>query len=283
MELELSFAQHIEVLASDLEQTKSETYQEIKRWYNGYSWDGETFVYNPFSVLQLLEMKKFSAHWFATGTPTFLIKLLNKFNDFTPVLENKITEYEGFENTQSLENMQMVPLFFQTGYLTIKKYFPKEGKYELQIPNEEVRVSLLNSIIKTFVTLQEKDLRIVSQKIYTAFSEHDLVTAIEYLKTVYSNASYHDGIYNEGYYHNLFEIIAKFSGIDIVIESRTDLGRADSILRFSDKTYVIEMKYSPTIEGLTAASEEAMQQIKEKKRNMRNPGFIRVKKCICWR
>jgi hypothetical protein len=141
-ELEAHFDEHITKLALNRQLSKPIIYQQIKNWYNGYSWNGDTFVYNPFSVLKLLEEGKFSAYWFSTGTPAFLIKLLKQYNDFSPVLEEKIVVYEGFENKQSLEKMELVPLFFQTGYLTIKKYSSLEREYELQVPNEEGRLRL---------------------------------------------------------------------------------------------------------------------------------------------
>lgn len=266
-DLEWHFDGYVDMLAPSLQLSKADLYQKIKHWYNGYSWDGKTFVYNPFSVLRLFSEKDFSAYWYITGTPSFLIRLLDKFDDFSPVLADENRVEKGFEDTQSLENMQLLPLFFQTGYLTIKESLIGDPhyKYVLKVPNEEVRKALLETLVIYFVKVpRNSDLHELGRKLSDAFGKGDTALAVEYLKVLYSHASYHDGIYNEGYYHNLFEIFCKFAGIDLLIESRTDIGRVDSVLRYPDRTYVIEMKYAAAENSLPKAAAEAMDQIKRK-------------------
>jgi hypothetical protein len=119
VELESCFAPHLEELAAAHKCDVPEVLAKIRRWYNGFSWDGETSVYNPFSTLVLLLQKKFTNLWFETGTPTFLVNLMKERNDVRLLLEPvqmKQAEYNVFDY-RTLDTKQ---LFFQSGYLTIK-------------------------------------------------------------------------------------------------------------------------------------------------------------------
>lgn len=265
-ELEIHFDAYVAQVAREQGLSKSETYQKIKQWYNGYSWDGKTFVYNPHSVLRMFSERDFSSYWFASGTPTFLLKLLKRFKDYSPVLEAESKVVRNFDDTQTIERMELLPLFFQTGYLTIKRKIDGDPiyRYVLQVPNEEVRIALLRTLVTYFVDIPKTEsLYELAANLKTAFAKGSTDMAVEYLRTLYANAAYHHGTDNEGYYHNLFEIFAKFSGMDILIESRTDIGRIDSVLRFDDRTYIIEIKYTPTVDGLMETASAALAQIKK--------------------
>jgi hypothetical protein len=112
-ELESSFKEYIEEVGKNLGLSYEDTIREIKRWYNGYSWDGKIFVYNPFSTLGFFRDKEFANNWVNTGTPTFLIEQMRKNDDLKP-----------FINKEEVGN---ISLLFQTGYLTIKKKEMKEN------------------------------------------------------------------------------------------------------------------------------------------------------------
>lgn len=146
-ELEHDFASHIDALAKHNEASKEDTLVEIKHWYNGYSWDAKTFVYNPYSVLLLLDKLRFNPHWYSTGTPTFLLKLLKTGDNLETVMQDKIEVFETFTDGQALENLGTIALLFQSGYLTIKGFNKKEQFYELQIPNEEVRRAISELVL----------------------------------------------------------------------------------------------------------------------------------------
>jgi len=144
-ELEVSFSAYLEKLAAHQSLSMSQALEKIKDWYNGYSWDGATFVYNPFSTLLLLDTEEFDPHWGRTGSSAFLLELMEKRRDFSPVFEESFVVNREFSDSQTLERMDTVPLFFQTGYLTIKK---RQGdKYLLEIPNKEVKFSLSNFLL----------------------------------------------------------------------------------------------------------------------------------------
>ena len=123
--------------------TRPELLEKLRGWYNGYSWDGRTRVYNPFSVLNFFSDGQFRNYWFETGTPTFLLKLLREQNLYK--LDN-LTVHERTFSSYDIEYLQAIPILLQTGYLTLKAKL-EHGLYTLDYPNSEVRESLLDYII----------------------------------------------------------------------------------------------------------------------------------------
>lgn len=136
-ELEHYFEEDIEELIGTLASTQQELLALIKEWYNGYSWDGKNFVYNPFSILSFFGAGQFRNFWFTTGTPTFLIKLLKERNLYNI---DKMEVGEAAFDSFDIENMDTYSLLFQIGYLTIKSIEPF-GLFVLDYPNREVKNS----------------------------------------------------------------------------------------------------------------------------------------------
>ncbi|MCP4219169.1 MAG: AAA family ATPase [bacterium] len=148
-ELSHYFADRLEQLATAGNGTRREWEQDIKKWYNGYSWDGKRFVYNPFSVLNFFRKKQFGNYWFESGTPSLMIKLIRRFNIEVEKLENYRAGEAVFSSFE-IDRLHVVSLLFQTGYLTIKQVEEAEkGKriYTLSYPNIEVRESFLEYLL----------------------------------------------------------------------------------------------------------------------------------------
>ncbi|MFN0202970.1 MAG: AAA family ATPase [Bacteroidia bacterium] len=136
-ELTTHFPQGIQRLAQNYGLTVEACLTKIKDWYNGFSWDGEHFVYNPFSTLRLLETLQFGNYWFETGTPTFLVKQLREKEIF------QLTDIEihtGLFQTFDLHQLDTLSLLLQTGYFTLKRKLA-EFIFEADFPNQEVRES----------------------------------------------------------------------------------------------------------------------------------------------
>lgn len=133
-ELEFYFAERITQMSILFKKSKEQLLEEIKKRYNGYSWDAQNFVYNPYSILSFFQHKKFDNYWFSTGTPTFLTKLLKK--GFYYDLKNVNVGHTSFD-TSDLGNLDYISVLFQTGYLTIKEDIGFE-MYSLDFPNTEV-------------------------------------------------------------------------------------------------------------------------------------------------
>ena len=122
--------------------------ERIRQWYNGYNWLG-TPVYNPFGLLLLFDTRKFAPHWFETGTPTFLIKLLQQRQQFTPDL-SRVVASESLLSTFDVDNIPVEALMFQAGYLTTASHRQIIGRLELTLkyPNLEVQAAL-NSLLQS--------------------------------------------------------------------------------------------------------------------------------------
>jgi len=262
-ELEDDFSEHIQQLATKESLGNEQILDKIKFWYNGYSWDGETFVYNPYSTLLLLDTHKFLSHWFRTGTPTFLLELMEQRRDFSPVLEKYINVDQEFSDSQTLERMDTVPLFFQTGYLTIKKRVGE--KYQLEIPNQEVRLSLSNFLLSRLTDKAEYEVKNLVEGIRRGLEQENIEAAISDLRLLFAHITYDSHLPYEAHYHALLQLTLLLIGIPGRSEVHTDKGRIDTIIQLPGHTYIVELKYAQTPELLEAALAEGMEQIKRKR------------------
>ena len=150
-ELESNFEDYLQNLGAVLEMKRTPLLAKIKSWYNGYSWNAKDKMYNPFSILNLLAEQQFDNYWFATGTPTFLMKLIKKIELDTTTLENKKVSKIIFDS-YNLENLNVFALLFQTGYLTISSIVPKTRTiiYTLNYPNFEVKQAFMTFLVESF-------------------------------------------------------------------------------------------------------------------------------------
>lgn len=146
-ELETNFAGELEELPQLLGMDKPQLLENIKDWYNGYSWNGKETLYNPFSLLSFMKEEAFRNFWFATGSPSFLVNILKKRREYN--FEN-IRESDISLGSFQIENPVSAPLLFQTGYLTIKSYDPDSQLYTLDYPNREVKASLLDNLLSAY-------------------------------------------------------------------------------------------------------------------------------------
>ncbi|TXT40772.1 MAG: hypothetical protein FD135_957 [Comamonadaceae bacterium] len=124
---------------------------QIRQWYNGYNWLGES-VYNPLGLLKLFDTRQIMPHWFETGTPSFLIKLLQQRQQFTPDL-GRIVASETLLSTFDVDNIPVEALLFQAGYLTIAQVQEMPGRMQLTLkfPNLEVQSALNNSLLHSLI------------------------------------------------------------------------------------------------------------------------------------
>jgi PD-(D/E)XK nuclease superfamily len=226
----------------------------MKLWYDGYTWDGQTHVYNPFGTLSFLHKRAFRNYWFATGTPTFLLEQMKKYGQFT--IENIKVNSTFFEK-YDLENIEINQLLFQTGYLTIQKMNPLTGEYWLDIPNKEVHDSLYEFFMS--------ELTRRSQRPHSGMTIDDLKYAFEtnrlprvrviidaYLAELPEEVFRHT---SEGLYHGLVHIIFKYLGTFIQSEVHSAHGRADAVVQTDTDVFIFEFKFKESADA-------ALEQIK---------------------
>ena len=167
-ELESCFKEHIANFCNEKGIGKEEFLSLIKQWYDGYSWDGNNQLYNPYSIISLFKKGVFRNYWFETGTPSFLMDFIKNNPEDLDVLFIKKRVIEGDFPDFDLEYLDLTTLLLQTGYLTIKKEKIQIGElpnYELAIPNQEVEISLFSSIIRYFSKKKSLALGSIAEKI----------------------------------------------------------------------------------------------------------------------
>ena len=257
-ELNTYFKEEIELLKIRFD--AGDVMEKIKLWYNGYSWDGIQFVYNPFSMLNFFSQQRFSDFWFETGTPTFLMNLFKNNNYEIPKLENIVVNAEVF-NQYTLENLEILPLLFQTGYITVKAYDYEKGKYILGYPNEEVKRAFYRHLLARFDDKTLDTNAIIITSIIDHLNANEIPEFIQRMRSLYKSVSYPLIDNQERYYHTIFYCVIKMMGFDIETEVLTSDGRIDAVIKTEKYIYVIEFKMGK--------AQEAIEQIQKKQYHLK--------------
>ena len=238
--------------------------EEIRDWYNGYSWRGEERVYNPFDILLLFRSRSFEAYWFETGTPTFLIETLFKRQVSSLKLDEMIGSSD-LLSTFDVDDIVTEALLFQTGYLTItgEENLGGASFYRLGYPNREVRQSLNRSLLRYLV--KDPSVQMAnSVQLYRLLEANDFEGLKTLFHAFFASIPYewytNNDIANfEGYYASVFYSYFAALGLDITVEDSSSHGRVDMAVHFHDNVYLFEFKV------VELASEgAAMAQLKAK-------------------
>ncbi|WP_069470217.1 ATP-binding protein [Candidatus Marithrix sp. Canyon 246] len=265
IELETNFESYIQNLGTVLEIKKPVLLTKIKTWYNGYSWNAKDKMYNPFSILNLFMDQRFSNYWFATGTPTFLMKLIKKTELDTTEFENKKVSEILFDS-YNLENLNIFALLFQTGYLTISEINQKSRtiQYILNYPNFEVKQAFMTFLFSNFTKNDLGDIQPAAEDLLDCLENDDIEGFINIIRALFAKIPYNLHIKKEAYYHSLFYMVAVLMGVEIDLEILTDKGRIDGVLEFENKIYLIEFKYAEKGTKMDNLTNKAIAQIKDK-------------------
>ncbi|MBC7475722.1 MAG: AAA family ATPase, partial [Candidatus Sericytochromatia bacterium] len=246
LELFSYFKEHIKVTSKELKVTQKYLKDTLKTWYNGYSWDGVNFVYNPFSILNVLTVNQINNYWFKSGTPTFLVKLLKEKNIDIKSLENYEASEEILDSFE-IEDIDVESLLFQTGYLTIKKIEEKHlgyRKYFLNYPNLEVKESFLNIILRSFSD-NKKDTKVLVGDLLDFIEQNNLDEFFRILKDIFSHIPAEIFMSDrEAYYHTIVYLILTLIGVRINVEVHTNKGRIDAVIETETHVYILEFKMS---------------------------------------
>ena len=239
------FSEHMERLAA-LEEFSgyNNIYDEILAWYDGYSWDGKTRVINPYSLLGFFNEERFASFWYASGTPSFLIKLIKeKPSSFLSL--NNLEMSEMALDSFDVRKLSIAPLLFQTGYLTVDemRYRGVMESYLLKIPNLEVRNAFYLNIIAEFTETEEHFTESAYWRIKDCLSVGDLQGMLDTIKSLFASIPYQLHVGLEAYYHSIFYAILSLLGFDVGVEVSVSGGRIDAVLNLDDRIYVIEFKY----------------------------------------
>jgi hypothetical protein len=262
-EMEENFAPEIAALAEATRKTCEETLLELRKRYNGYHFsENLTSVYNPFSLLNTFAAQKYRYYWFATGTPTFLVKTLRnqnydirKFDDDVYIAANSIMDYR-------IENQNLVPLLYQSGYLTIKSYEQDGDFYVLGFPNEEVKYGFLNELLPAFVQTPITTGRFSVIEFLQQVRDGDIDGFMTSLKAFFADIPY-DAIEqkhrDEQYYQHVFYLLFTLLGQFVQTEVKSNKGRTDAVVKTNGCIYIFEFKMDSS-----ATAEDALKQINSK-------------------
>ncbi|MDR2346738.1 MAG: ATP-binding protein [Planctomycetaceae bacterium] len=264
-ELESNFSEHLDVAAKKMSISREKLLKDIRRWYNGYSWDGKISVYNPFSTLLFFSENKFENYWFETGTPTFLIELLKKRQNVESFLQPVQTRSSVFSSYDP-ERLETLPLLFQTGYLTIKTIKRKHNEeiYCLKPPNLEVRQAFVDQLFKSYAEVPMEEMIHLHDSMRHQIRTGDSEGLQRNLKTMIARVPYQLHIETEKYYHSLLLVWLNFLGFQVQNEIPANIGRLDAVWKLSDMTVIIEIKYSAE-KSLDKLLNEAAKQIHDRK------------------
>ena len=244
----------LDILAGRLNVNREEVVKKLKAHYDGYhfTWPSPD-IYNPFSLLNAFVTGRLDFYWFGSGTPTYLIEMLNKFG----VLPSRIggNEAVAADFDAPTERMQSVtPLLYQSGYVTIKGYDEMFQIYTLDIPNAEVRIGLMRSLIPYYVTRDTQTTNTTVVNLARALVRGDMDGMLRLLQTFLSTVPYCDRTDYEGHYQQMLYVIFSLLGAYVDVDVRTPMGRVDLVMRTATTLYVVELK-------LNQSAEAAMQQI----------------------
>ena len=253
-EIRSQMEEDVDRLAKNLEVTPEEALMKLKENYDGYHFTYPSpDIYNPFSLLTAMEKGKIGSYWFGSGTPTYLIKMLDKFGVKPSEIGRKQLKSSAFDApTETMTDA--VPLLYQSGYITIKDYNKMLDLYTLDIPNKEVRLGLMESLLPYYVNNKTPEATTMVAYLFYDIQNGDMDAALHRLQEFLSTIPYCDNTRFEGHYQQVFYIIFSLLGYYVDVEVRTPRGRVDIVLRTKTTLYVMELK-------LDKSAGEAMEQI----------------------
>ncbi|MFN8490102.1 MAG: AAA family ATPase [Caldilineaceae bacterium] len=261
-ELRRDFADYIDALAERQNLTPDVLLQQIRRWYNGFCFAEECeSVYNPFSLLLLFKEQRFDNYWFASGTPTFLIKLIKERTYPLQTITEQKLGHLAF-NTYEIENLEIAPLLLQTGYLTIKGYDKEKRLYDVGYPNYEVEDAFLTYLLGAYSYLDKGRSENYLWQLVDALQTRNLEQFFELLKIFFAQIPYNLQIRQEKYYQTIFYLIFTLIGLRVQAEVCTNQGRIDAVIELTKQIYIFEFK-------LDGNEQAALAQIKETEYYMR--------------
>lgn len=257
-ELHDYFDESISELSSANEMSKEECYVKLKSMYDGYHFCEDSIgIYNPFSLLNTFQNKKFREYWFETGTPGFLVEVMRKTSFDVTTLENQTVDSTLMSNADAIfENP--VPYLFQSGYLTITGYNDMFRLYQLGFPNQEVKNGFLNCLLKYYVPMSpDMSGTTLIYQLWHSITEGNPKSFMQILSSLFANTSYQIQGETEKDFQYAMYIISALLGEYVQVERTTSNGRIDLIIQTKEFIYIFELK-------VNADADVALRQIDEK-------------------
>ena len=262
-ELHNALLPDIEALASYYGCSTKEMKGLLKKRYDGYHFSEDSDdIYNPYSLFSAFKNQKISNYWFETGTPTFLIQMMRKFKyDITSMDDIESTDYAINRPTEAMTTM--IPLLYQSGYLTIKNYDRESEIYTLSIPNQEVRIGYADGLLPVYTGLEGEDVQAgFALKFWRALKRDDIQQAMREMQAYMASIPYVEGFKKklaeaataEGFYEYTLYLIFSMLNVYVCTQVKCAGGRVDMVVWMPDTIYVFELKVNGT-------AQQALEQI----------------------
>ena len=251
-------------LQPDIQQiadANNETYEEacahLKKQYDGYHFSKNCEdIYNPFSLFSALDAKDYKNFWFSTGTPTFLIELLQNVHSDVRMMDGMQAKDDQFDAPTEMIT-DPIPVLYQSGYLTIKGYDPMFKTYTLAYPNSEVRYGFTEALLPKYVHRFPRENTFYIVSFLQDLMKGDIESCLERTRSFFASIPYDLDNKTEKHYQTIFYLLFRLMGQYTDAEVKSAVGRADVVVRLADAVYVFEFKYDGT-------PEEALAQIDSK-------------------
>ena len=264
-EVENTFKPEIERLAKNTNNSYEKMLEELKKRYDGYKFSvlGEQ-VYNPFSILNVLNAGELKNYWFATGTPTFLVNYLKDAHYNVPDLDGKVELNEAGIEMYRADAKNPLPILFQAGYLTIKEYIAEANMYRLGFPNDEVRYGFLENLLPSYSSLRSDETGASVWEFVKDVRAGNVDSFMERMQSIIAGVPY-DNLpgdklkLREQNYQAAVYLIFKLMGQFVQTEIHCAKGRADCIVHTKDTIYIFEFKLMSV-----GSADDAIAQIKAK-------------------
>ena len=260
-ELEENFNEWIILSSKIMALSKDELLAKIKAYYDGFSFDGNIRLYNPFSILNFFFDEKFGNYWYTSGSPSFIAKYMKEHKIQNPDEYRHIEVPSDFADSHEIENSKPESFLYQSGYLTIEKL--ENDVITLDYPNEEVKKSLIRTYldefyhVNSFITL--------GNQIWQFLTAGDIDQVITVYNIAIADIPYEDfPNRDEFWYRSLFVMLLRGAGFIPFAEVHTYKGRSDVVVQFEKQIVVLEFKFAEKSSDVDDKKDEGLKQIKEK-------------------
>jgi hypothetical protein len=263
-----NFKPELEALAQAKGMSYKEALGEMQKRYNGYHfakgpWSQDSGgVFNPFGVLNTLMNQDFANYWFQTGTPTFLVTSLKRIDfDICQLTEGITIPADSIDDYRAGGN-NLIPLLYQSGYLTIKDYDPQLNEYTLAFPNEEVEYGFLNELLPLYAPPPPDEQGFFVSKFFKDLRSGDVDAFMTRLRSFFASIPYELNGKTEKHYQTIFYLVFTLLGQYTQAEVRSAGGRADLAVTTKDAVYLFEFKLAD--KDSDELVDAALKQIDEK-------------------
>lgn len=256
-EMHKYFEEGIQKLAERYKISTEETCARLKKRYDGYHFvEYGVGIYNPFSLLNTFNNSKFGSYWFDTGTPTFLVQLLQRDNFYLPDLTDQGVTADFLNSIDSMSKSP-IPIIYQSGYLTIKGYNERFNFYKLGFPNEEVEEGFTNYLLPYYTHVGSDQGPMFVGRFVTDLEQGKIDDFMKRMQVMFYNTDYKIVGDAELYFQNAFYIVTILLGFYVDVERTISDGRIDMVVKTKDYIYIFEFKYDKS-------ADVALQQIEDK-------------------